>query len=148
MSLSISCSIDTVRGIVVVMSPMLNETGVQWRSRRGSGSIPGLMVDPLEHAEETTERIALDISPDDLAFLERYAAYRNVMNDLQSRSVRQKWSRKSAGEALLSAQIQQLREQMAGLFAELGEFPRGEKELREYAEKVLARSERPKKSSR
>lgn len=107
------------------------------------------MVDPLERAEETTERIALDLSPEDARFLERYAAYRNVMNDLQKRSVRQKWSRKSAGEALLAQQVRQVRAQMEDLFTELGELPADDKALREYAEKVLARSEKlTKKTSR
>ena len=126
----------------------LGTTEVQLRRTRRAANIPGLMVDPLQRAEEETERIALDLSPDDVAFLERYAAYRNVMNDLQERTVRQKWSRKSAGEALLSAQVTQVREQMADLFAELGEIPKGEKELREYAEKVLARAEKPTKKQR
>jgi len=125
------------------------ETSVQWRRSRTSGSIPGLMVDPLERAEETTERIALDLSPEDARFLERYAAYRNVMNDLQKRSVRQKWSRKSAGEALLAQQVRQVRAQMEDLFTELGELPADDRALREYAEKVLARSEKSaKKTSR
>jgi hypothetical protein len=106
------------------------------------------MVDPLQRAEEETVRIALDISPSDLSFLERYAAYRNVMNDLQKRAVRQKWSRKSAAEALLSEQVKQVRAQMADLFAELGEIPDGDDALLAYAEKVLARAEKSPKKSR
>ncbi len=124
------------------------ETNVQLRRTRRAATIPGLMVDPLEHAEEETARLALDISPEDAIFLERYAAYRNVMNDLQERPVRQKWSRKSAGETLLSLQVKQVRAQMADLFAELGQLPEGEKELRQYAEKVLARADKSPKKSR
>jgi hypothetical protein len=106
------------------------------------------MVDPLEHAEERTERIALDLSPSDLEFVARWAAYRNVMNDLQGRTIRQKWSRKSAGEALFAAQVKQLREQMAELFADLGDLPENDKDLRAYAEKVLARADKSPKKSR
>jgi hypothetical protein len=98
------------------------------------------MVDPLERAEEETERIALDLSPSDLRFLERFAAYRNVMNELQGRTIRSKWSRKSAAEAFVSAHVGQVRDQMKDVFDELGELPADEKALREYAEKVLARS--------
>jgi hypothetical protein len=103
------------------------------------------MIDPLQRSEEEVERAAFDLSPSDLAFLERFAAYRNVMNELQGRAVRQKWSRKSAGEAFLAAHIEQVRTQMADLFAELGEIPSDGKALREYAEKVLARTEKTSK---
>ena len=113
---------------------------VQLRKGRGPVQIPGLMVDPLERAEEVTVRIALDISPSDLEFLERFAGYRNVMNELQARTIRTKWSRKSAAEAFIAAHVRQVREQMQDVFDALGELPEDEKALREYAEKVLARS--------
>lgn len=103
------------------------------------------MVDPLERAEERTERVALDIAEGDLRFLERYAAYRNVMNDLTGRTVRAKWSRKSAAEAFVSAQIAQLMEQMREVFEEFGPLPEEPSELRKYAERVLARVDKPKK---
>lgn len=119
---------------------MLMGNFVQLRRGRRSVEIPGLMVDPLERAEEVTVRIALDISPSDLDFLERFAAYRNVMNELQARTIRAKWSRKSAAEAFIAAHVRQVQEQMKDVFDELGELPDNEKALREYAEKVLARS--------
>lgn len=120
------------------------DTSVQLRKVMKPGRFPGEMVDPLQRAEEETKRLAIDLSPEVVSFLERYAAYRNAMNEVSKRSVRQQWSRKSAGEALLTTMVAQVRASMADVFAELGEIPDAEdqKALEAYALKVLARADK------
>ena len=129
---------------------MRTGTAFQLKTMRFVENVPGMSVDPLAQAEEPTERLSLDLSLGDMQFIERYAAYRNAMNDLQDRTIRQRWSRKSAAEALFVAQLRQLRVTMSEVFEDLGEFPPAEDKdaMRTYAEKVLARTEKQPKKSR
>lgn len=122
---------------------------VQWRGITGRGNVPGMSVDPLEQEEkEKTDRLSLDLSVSDAEFLRRFANYRNALNEAQERPV-QKWTRKSAAEAYVAAQIRQVKASMAQVFADLGELPKDDKQMLDYAKKVLAAAEKPsKKSSR
>jgi len=108
-----------------------------------------MSVDPLEQEEkEKTDRLSLDLSVSDAEFLRRFANYRNALNEAQERPV-QKWTRKSAAEAYVAAQIRQVKASMAQVFADLGELPKDDKQMLDYAKKVLAAAEKPsKKSSR
>lgn len=122
---------------------------VQWRGITGRGNVPGMSVDPLEQEEkEKTDRLSLDLSVSDAEFLRRFANYRNALNEAQERPV-QKWTRKSAAEAYVAAQIRQVKASMAQVFADLGELPKDDKQMLDYAKKVLAAADKPsKKSSR
>lgn len=111
------------------------------------GILLGMSVDPLETAEETTERVTLDLPVSVMRYLERFAAYRNTMNEEQKRPVK-KWTRKSAAEAFVSAQVRQVQQQMADTVTVHGEIPTSVDELRAYVRAVLARAEKPGKKSR
>jgi hypothetical protein len=115
---------------------------VQWRGITGRGMVPGMSVDPLaQEEEEKTERLSVDPSVSDAEFLRRFANYRNSLNEAQSRRVK-KWTRKSAAEAFIAAQVRQVRESMAQVFKELGELPEDDKAMLDYAKKVLAAADK------
>lgn len=115
--------------------------------------MPGMSVDPLEHEEEETERVSLDLPKSVADFLRRFAAYRNAMNEAQGRNVR-KWTRKSTAEAFIAAQRRQVIANMVDAFERLGDLPevtpdadektreREEREMLAYARAVLASAEK------
>lgn len=109
-----------------------------------SARVFGMARDPLEQEEETTDRLSLDLPVSMVQFLERYAAYRNALNGLQKRAVK-KWTRKSAAEAFLTSQFQQVMENMAGSFEAHGPLPEDQDEMLAYARAVLAASEKSSK---
>jgi len=124
--------------------------GVQWKSITGRATVPGMSVDPLAQEEETTERVSLDLPSSVARFLEQFARYRNALNAAQGRNVK-KWTRKSAAEALVAAQVRQVMESMAAAFEKHGPLPESadEKEMLAYARAVLAVTDKnPKKTSR
>lgn len=97
--------------------------------------------DPLARAEKIESdlvRVTLDLRPEQAEFLEKYAAYRNVLNAAEKRQFR-KWTRKSAAEAFVDAQIASVQRNMKGVFDALGELPDAddEKALSTYVGRVL-----------
>ena len=131
------------------MTPQISVgTKVQWRGVSRIASVPGMSIDPLAQQEETTDRLSLDLPVSVVKFLERFASYRNALNSVQGRSVK-KWTRKSAAEAFVAAQVRQVVESMAGAIETHGELPEDDKEMVAYARAVLAATEpakSPKKS--
>ena len=123
---------------------MANAVAVrQWRRGLSRESVTGMSEndDPLARAEKIESdlvRVTLDLRPDQAEFLEKYAAYRNVLNLAEKRQFR-KWTRKSAAEAFVDAQIANVRKNMKGVFDTLGELPDSsdEKALSAYVERVL-----------
>jgi hypothetical protein len=108
-----------------------------------------MSVDPLEPEEvEETERLSIDLPASELEWLQRYANYRTALNEAQGKK-RKKWTRKSAAEAYVAAQIRQMKASMAKVFEELGELPSDEKAMLAYAKRVVAATEpTPKKTSK
>lgn len=122
-------------------------TAVQLSRNARRGSIPGMSVDPLaQHEEEPPERLTVDLRSSDARFLERFAAYRNALNQLEGRKVRP-WTRKSAAEAFVAAQVRQVVENMALAFRDRGELPAAddEKAMLAYAKAVLASADKSNK---
>lgn len=98
-------------------------------------------IDPLEQEETATVRLSLDLPADTVAFLERFALYRNALNTLTKRSVK-KWTRKSAAEAFVATQVQTVLTSMAEAIAEHGALPDDEKDMAAYARRVLQSTEK------
>lgn len=108
--------------------------------------VPGVSVDPLADGQEQEERLTLDLPVSVIEFLGRYATYRNALNEAQKRKMK-RWTRKSAAEAFLVAQVHAVLESMKEAFAEHGELPADDKAMLAYAERVLASAEKPSKKS-
>ena len=125
---------------------MTHRPSVQLMEQMVSARVFGMARDPLEQEEETTDRLSLDLPVSMVQFLERYAAYRNALNGLQKRAVK-KWTRKSAAEAFLTSQYQQVLENMGASFDAHGPLPEDQDEMLAYARSVLAAAEKstPKK---
>lgn len=121
-------------------------TNVQWQGVLARARVPGVSVDPLAQGQEEEERLTLDLPVSAIEFLGRYAAYRNALNEAQKRKMK-RWTRKSAAEAFLMAQVAAVIESMREAFAEHGELPADEKQMLAYAERVLASYEKPTKKS-
>lgn len=94
--------------------------------------------------ERTTERITLDVYSDDDDFVQKYAKYRNALNEVQQKKFKKRWSRKNMHESLLEAQVVALRKQMAQMFADVGPFPDAEDAdaMLAYAKRVVAWSKK------
>lgn len=120
---------------------------MQWKRKATRGTVPGMSVDPLEMQQEATDRISVDLPLSAVEFLVRYASYRNAMNLARGLTVK-KWTRKSAAEALVLAQIRQVQESMREAFEQHGPFPENDADMLAYARAVLVASEKPSKKSR
>lgn len=123
--------------------------GVQFMSDAKNGRVWSSVSDPVDIAGDVTERVSLDISPADYAFLKRYAKYRNALAKAQGKKLKASWSRKSLGESFLAIQCDAARHQLKQLFDAVGDFPResGDKAkdaaaMLKYAKAVIAWDDR------
>lgn len=98
------------------------------------------IVAPPNDDEVVTERFTLDIPRDDLEFLERFAAFRNVRARVGGLKLERQWSRKSLAESFLRAQLDIARSQLAGMVEACGEMPpkKDRAAMERYAKKVIA----------
>ncbi len=104
----------------------MTQTGtvVQLSESARGGSLDASVANPFEISDgEPVERLSLDVRASDVAFLVRFAAYRNALARAQGKKIKRQWSRKSLMESLLSIQVDGLRQQLRGLFDALGEIP-------------------------
>lgn len=111
------------------------------------GTLWWLVPDPLDiAAEDHVERLSLDLSAADAAFLRRFAAYRNEVAKGQGLRLKMKWSRKSLAEAFIAAQIAEAKRQLEEMFSAVGELPAEDdhEALAAYVKKVIRWSERKK----
>jgi hypothetical protein len=127
---------------------MDRDTDVQSRGNTNRETVWGVVVDPLDFGEEKViERLSLDVASTDSELLERFAAYRNALAAVQDKTLRRKWTRKSLAESMLAGQCDALRQQLADMFAAVGDLPRAPngpedkgaaEAMEKYARRVLA----------
>lgn len=83
----------------------------------------------------------IDLPKDEADFLERYAAYRNKLGELELADKKakpgQKWTRKSLSEYLLRAEVGALRDQFSPIEKALGALPEQDEALAKYAERAF-----------
>lgn len=89
---------------------------------------------------EEVARVSLDVRVRDDDFLERFAAYKNALNDVTKTKLRRRWTRKSMAESLLAAQCDVLRNQLTEMVAAFGELPPASdtEAVKRYAKRVAA----------
>lgn len=99
------------------------DTLVQSISSGNRGKSLPAVTDPLDLGPDEVMRVILDVSKEDLLFIEAYAAFRNALTRAQGKKQKRHYSRKSLAEQLISDQCLVLRHQLSRMFAELGPFP-------------------------
>lgn len=115
------------------------ETDVQSRGLPGADRPWLVLGNDDDNTEQITERVVLDVRPDDLDFAKSYASYRNLLAKVQGRKLKIAWSRKSMVESWINSGAKAQRDALREMIDEVGPLPSGDLKSRDDMEKYVRR---------
>lgn len=115
------------------------DTDVQSRDASETATPWLVLGNDEDNTEEITERVVLDVRPEDLDFAKSYASYRNLLAKVQGRKLKIAWSRKSMVESWISNGAKAQRDALREMLEAVGPMPSGDLEHRDEMEKYVRR---------